>query len=222
MTISQVGSSAANSSLLKSGQSLAGNFDNFLKLLTTQLRQQDPLSPMDTNQFTSQLVQFASVEQATKSNEQLTKLTSLLQASTMTSALGYLGAQVSADGDRLRLPASGDAGVPYSLPAKAATVTITVRNAQGAPVFSAVGEAGQGSHTFRWDGTNATGQRLPAGDYAVTVDAVDADGTAVPVDRAVHGAVDGVENDPDGLYLLVGGVPIPASAVQSVSRAPAA
>ena len=222
MTINQVGSSAASSSLLNSGQSLAGNFDNFLKLLTTQLQQQDPLSPMDTNQFTSQLVQFASVEQATKSNEQLTKLTSLLQASTMTSALGYLGAQVTADGDRLRLPSSGDASVPYSLPSNAATVTITVRNAQGTPVYSAAGEVGQGTHKFTWNGVNATGQQLPAGDYAVTVEAVDADGAKVPVDRSVQGAVDGVETASDGLYLLIGGVPVPAASVHSVGRAAAA
>ena len=223
MTINQVGSTAASSSsLLQSGQSLAGNFDNFLKLLTTQLQQQDPLSPMDTNQFTSQLVQFATVEQATKSNEQLTKLTSLLQASTMTSGLGYLGAQVTADGDRLRLPASGDASVPYSLPASAATVTVTIRNAQGTPVLSAAADAGQGAHVFHWSGLGPTGQRLPAGDYAVTVEAVDKDGGTVPVDRSVQGAVDGIESASDGLYLLIGGVPVPAASVHSVSRPAAA
>src|SRR6478735_7639202 len=77
---------------------LAGNFQTFLTLLTTQLKNQNPLDPLDTNQFTQQLVQFAQVEQQLKQNEQLTTLVSLEKTASATQALGFVGRTVSVDG----------------------------------------------------------------------------------------------------------------------------
>src|SRR5262249_10208809 len=76
---------AANSN---AASQLAGNFDEFLKLLTTQLQHQDPLSPLDPNQFTQELVQFSSVEQQIQTNTSLSTLISLQQNAQVTSALG--------------------------------------------------------------------------------------------------------------------------------------
>src|SRR5689334_25229320 len=100
MAVSPVAAGSADA-VRGTGQSLAANFDNFLKLLTTQLRNQDPVAPMDTNAFTSQLVQFASVEQAIKSNEKLKELGDLIQASGTTSALSMLGRQAVVGTDRV-------------------------------------------------------------------------------------------------------------------------
>src|SRR3990170_788928 len=83
--------------------SIANNFDQFLTLLTTQLKNQSPLDPLDTNQFTAQLVQFAGVEQQLKTNETLTSLLSLNAAGTATSAVGFIGSTITADGATTRL-----------------------------------------------------------------------------------------------------------------------
>jgi flagellar basal-body rod modification protein FlgD len=93
-------STAANA---EDNTEIASNFTTFLKMLTTQLQNQDPLSPMDTNQFTQQLVEFASVEQQMKSNDSLSTLVSLDQAAQTTSALNLVGATVVVDGSTTQL-----------------------------------------------------------------------------------------------------------------------
>src|ERR1700760_3589524 len=85
------------------GSTLAGNFQTFLTLLTTQLQNQNPLDPLDTNQFTQQLVEFAGVEQQLKSNDQLSTLVSLQQTAQNTQALGFVGQTVSVDGSTQNL-----------------------------------------------------------------------------------------------------------------------
>src|SRR6478752_2194235 len=82
---------------------MAKNFDQFLTLLTTQLKNQNPLEPLDTNQFTQQLVQFASVEQQIKSNTTLASLLQATKASTATNALGFVGTEIRADGATTKL-----------------------------------------------------------------------------------------------------------------------
>src|SRR3954449_6046137 len=76
---------------------IAGNFTTFLQLLTTQLRNQNPLDPLDTNQFTQQLVQFAQVEQQLKSNDQLATLVAIEKTARSTTALAYVGQTVVVD-----------------------------------------------------------------------------------------------------------------------------
>src|ERR1700744_3953324 len=103
------GSSTSNSvnSTVSSGQAqLNTDYDTFLQLLTTQLKNQDPLSPMDTNQFTQQLVEFAQVEQQMKSNDQLGSLVSMEQSAQQTTALAYVGSTVVVDGSTAALSSS--------------------------------------------------------------------------------------------------------------------
>src|SRR5262245_28642958 len=102
MAISAVGA-GGSSPIKSSSQSLAANFDSFLTLLTTQLQNQDPLAPMDANTFTSQLVEFASVEQAIQTNSRLGELSELIQSSGTSSAIGLLGREVTAATDRIGL-----------------------------------------------------------------------------------------------------------------------
>jgi flagellar basal-body rod modification protein FlgD len=107
---------------------IASNFTTFLQLLTTQLKNQDPLSPMDTNQFTQQLVEFASVEQQMKSNSFLTTLVSLEQAAQSTSALALVGATV-VDGSTTQL-SNGKANWSLNV-TKPATATVTIKDVTG-------------------------------------------------------------------------------------------
>src|SRR6267154_3744138 len=111
---------------------LAGNFQTFLTLLTTQLQNQNPLDPLDTNQFTQQLVQFASVEQQLKTNDQLTTLVSLQQTAQSTQALTFVGKTVAVDGDTAPLK---DGSATWRLSAaKPATATINIMSSTGQTV----------------------------------------------------------------------------------------
>src|SRR5262249_39509482 len=107
-----------------SRNTLAGNFDSFLQLLTTQLKNQNPLDPLDTNQFTQQLVQFAQVEQQMKQNQQLETLISIQKSTQANTALAFVGSTVAVDGQTAKLT-NGLAAWSFNVPKPvAATVTI--------------------------------------------------------------------------------------------------
>jgi flagellar basal-body rod modification protein FlgD len=170
---------------------LASNFTTFLQLLTTQLKNQNPLDPLDTNQFTQQLVQFAQVEQQLKSNDQLATLVSLQKTAQATQALGYVGQTVAIDGQTSRL-SNGSAGWSFNSP-KPATATINILNSAGATVFSGTYSLNTGVQNFVWDGRNNSGVAQPDGDYKMTITAKDASGQAVAVSTEIQGVVDSVD-----------------------------
>lgn len=215
-TTSTATSAAANSRI-----GLADNFDNFLKLLTTQLQNQDPLSPLDATQFTEQLVQFSGVEQAIKTNDVLGQLITLARADRVARAVDYLGAEVEAAGQTVRLDGSGPATVHYRLDRSAANVVISIYDEAGRLVRSQQGDASSGAHTVPWDGRDQSGARLPEGLYRVEVVASTAAGGAVPVSTTVAGVVDGVELLGERLMLSVEGVLLPLEAITTIRRPPA-
>src|SRR4026207_579781 len=108
---------------------IASNFTTFLQLLTTQLKNQNPLDPLDTNQFTQQLVQFAQVEQQLKSNDQLSTLVSLQKTAQSTQAPGVVGQPAAVDGTSTAL-VNGSATWLLSVP-KPSTATISIQSATG-------------------------------------------------------------------------------------------
>jgi flagellar basal-body rod modification protein FlgD len=170
---------------------LASNFTQFLQLLTTQLKNQNPLDPLDTNQFTQQLVQFAHVEQQLKSNTQLETLVSLQQATQATQALGYVGQIVALDGQTSKL-ANNTAGWSFNSP-KPATGTVNIINSAGATVFTGTYSLNSGIQNFIWDGRNNSGVKLPDGDYKLSITAKDAAGQNVAVSTEIQGIVDSVD-----------------------------
>ena len=148
-TASQPATSQANDA----SKQLSSNFDTFLQLLTTQLQNQDPLQPMDSNQFTQQLVQFSQVEQQINSNKNLESLIALSKASTATDAVSYLGKTVTlTDGTAALM--DGQANWAYSLDNKASSATLYVKNMRGDVVYSAPAEMTEGMHSFTWDGVS--------------------------------------------------------------------
>lgn len=170
---------------------LASNFTTFLQLLTTQLKNQNPLDPLDTNQFTQQLVQFAQVEQQLKSNDQLATLVSLQKTAQATQALGYVGQTVALDGQTSHLTSSG-AGWNFNS-AKPATATVTITNSTGATVFSGTYALNAGVQNFVWDGRNNSGVKQAEGDYKLSITAKDASGQSVAVSTEIQGVVDSVD-----------------------------
>jgi len=170
---------------------LADNFTSFLQLLTTQLQNQNPLDPLDTNQFTQQLVQFAQVEQQLKSNTQLETLVSLQKATQSTQALGYVGQIVALDGQTSKLE-NNTAGWSFNSP-KPATATVNIINSAGATVFTGTYSLNAGVQNFVWDGRNNSGVKQADGDYKLSITAKDASGQNVAVSTEVQGIVDSVD-----------------------------
>lgn len=171
---------------------LSDNYDTFLVLLTAQLQNQDPLAPMDSTQFTQQLVQFSQVEQQIRTNEQLEGLVGQYRAASAGAALAYLGKDAIIEADETYL-ANGAANWAYSLPAAAEEVTIEVRNASGRVIYSEDGEIGAGEHLFSWDGTLTDGGTAPDGVYSISVAARDAAGEAITPTINVRETIMGVD-----------------------------
>jgi flagellar basal-body rod modification protein FlgD len=196
-------------------QLIADNLDTFLQLLITQLRNQDPLEPIDTNEFTAQLVQFSQVEQGVKSNDLLEKLVASQTGSASQTALGYIGKVVTADGATQTF---ADGGARWTLAAdEDASATFTVRDQTGAIVFTQTGSVESGSSVFVWDGTTSTGQRVRDGLYTLGVDARDGAGGAVKVSTRITGLVRGADFDGSEPMLDVGGVRVRLSTIGSVT-----
>jgi flagellar basal-body rod modification protein FlgD len=212
--LSSVGS--ANSSLSGSRTSIADNFDTFLSLLTTQLKNQNPLDPLDTNQFTEQLVQFTSVEQQLKTNEFLEALITTTANSTATQIVNYIGKTVSSSTTVSELK-GGTANWGFDAEQAAQHATFTIKDASGNVVYTETRplEAGEGS--FDWDGVTSTGATAPEGAYQITIDARDENGSVVPVSTEITGLVDGVDLSGDEPFLIIGKARISLSSVTSVS-----
>lgn len=201
-----------------SRKSLAGDLSAFLNLLTTQLKYQDPLSPMDSTEFTAQLAQFASVEQGIQQNKNLESLIGLTKATQISTGVSYIGRTIEADTNVGAL-VNGRAEFLYNIPKTAQQTAITVRDAKGQVVIAKAGDTSVGSHNFVWDGRDANGNKMPDGPYTVTVSALDANKTAIPVATHMLGRVDGVVTSEGAVNVLVGGVSIPLDKILSVKEA---
>lgn len=195
--------SGSSSSGATSG-TLADNFQTFLTLLTTQLQNQNPLDPLDTNQFTQQLVQFASVEQEVKTNEQLTSLVTLQQTAQSTQALGFVGKTAVVDGSTATVVNSAAAwtlGVP-----KDANVSVTIANSTGQNVFTGSYPVSAGNNqAFVWNGKGTDGTQWPDGKYTLTATANDNNGNALAVSTQVQGVVSSVDLTQTPPLLSIGG-----------------
>ncbi|MDP6876592.1 MAG: flagellar hook capping FlgD N-terminal domain-containing protein [Alphaproteobacteria bacterium] len=196
---------------------LADNFDTFLTLLTTQLQHQDPLEPMDANQFTEQLVQFSQVEQSITSNKHLEQLLSMVSTNSTADAVSYLGKTIEAQG-RTAMLSGGKATWRYLLPEVSENTTITVTNDAGKLVYATTGNLEAGSHEFTWDGKDTKGETQPDGAYTIAVSASNALDEGLAVETFVSGTVDGVQNNGDGVVLMLQDVGIPATSVRTVGE----
>jgi flagellar basal-body rod modification protein FlgD len=198
---------------------IAGNFETFLKLLTTQLQYQDPMSPMDSNEFTAQLVQFAGVEQSIATNKNLENLVNFALANATSAAVGYLGREVTAGGEIASLGSEG-AHWSYTLPRAAASNAITIVDSAGKAIFKGDGALAMGEHTFAWDGRTSTGGVAPPGSYKILIAAKDPGGNDIAAAPMVKGVVSSVDIADGTPMLNVGGVKLKLADVISVSPAP--
>ncbi|MCF6343543.1 MAG: flagellar hook assembly protein FlgD [Devosiaceae bacterium] len=213
---------ATPSSLVGSRKSIADNFDTFLTLLTTQLKNQNPLEPLDTNAFTQQMVQFTSVEQQLKTNEYLEALVLGSQTAggsqyaANNQAIGMIGKTVTAQSSVTALE-NGEASWTFTLGQNAPNSSVTIRNDAGAIVFSKQLSLNSGQASFEWDGKDESGLEYPSGNYSITIEARDSNDNLVTALTQVQGVVDKVDLTGDMPILMVGGSRINLDAVLSVS-----
>ena len=201
------------------GAQLTKTFDTFLKLLTAQLKHQDPLKPMESSEFTQQLVSYSQVEQQINTNKNLETLVSTMQSAQFASAASYIGRTVEAVGGSGGLKDTGTIDWGYELKGAAARTQLAVADGSGKVVLVKAGDKTIGKHDFSWDGKDAAGNRLPAGRYSLTVSALDAAGSPVTTITSISGQVEGVETV-DGVHrLLVGGQSIPVADVTKIRQA---
>jgi flagellar basal-body rod modification protein FlgD len=191
--------------------------DDFMKLLIAQLQNQDPLSPMDNQEFAVQLATFNSLEQLVGANEKLESLASQQGLTSQFNSAALIGKQVVGKGNEVNLDASGDTTLHYELGANAAKVTVNILNTSGAIVRQIeLGSQQMGAQSARWDGQNALGQRLAPGVYSFEVTAGDGAGSPVPVTKQVRGFVTGVNLEGPEPILEIGQLRISLSSLTAI------
>lgn len=218
MTVTAPSLFSSTTSLDSTTAKLSETFDNFLKILTTQLQHQDPLSPLDATEFTSQLVQFTQVEQSIAANKKLDSLIQLSNTNGITAALSYIGKTVEVIGTAAELE-NGKAEWKYILESNAKKVMIEILDDSGNKVRTLDGEIDAGEHTLVWNGTDGGGNPLPSGIYTLKITATDANGKAVSVVTTTFGRVTSLHNTENGLRFTVNGEDVPLSNVLAVKDA---
>ena len=194
---------------------LANTFDTFLMLLTTQLQNQDPLDPMRSSEFTSQLVQFSGVEQAINTNKKLDQLVQLQVSNQLNSAVAFIGKTVEVISDLLLLK-DGAAKISYGLDRKAANTIISITDQNGRVVRTVQGETDAGRHEFEWDGRDSKGVLVADDVYGFSVVATDGDDDTIDTIAASFGIVTGVEIVENAPRLNIGELGVPFDAVFAV------
>ena len=213
---SSSGSAAASASALAT-QQIAGNFQSFLTLLTTQLQNQNPLDPLDTNQFTQQLVEFAGVQQQLNTNDSLQTLVSLQQTAQSTQALTFVGKTAVVNGNTAAMTnslATWQLSVPTN-----SNVNITIANSTGQTVFSGTYAVNAGNNQpFAWNGQGNDGVQWPDGKYTLTASAADSSGTSVGITTQIQGVVSSVDLTQSPPLLSIAGQTYTVNQIQSITN----
>ena len=217
---------ASQSSAQKSSSGTSGTddtadlndkYNNFLLLLTKQLQNQDPLSPMDTSEFTQQLVSFSSVEQMIQSNQRLEKLINLQSSTNAFGAVSFLGNKVAVDSDRVSLK-GGKTSFQYDIDRNATRAVLRVADAKGNTVLVEEANREAGSYKVDWNGKDAFGNQLPDGEYQVSVSYSDETGKIYSSKITSFGVVDSTEIKDGEVKLFIGSVGFPIDKVIKVAK----
>jgi flagellar basal-body rod modification protein FlgD len=214
---SQVSSTSNQSDLAAGATSLDTSYQTFLTLLTTQLQNQDPTSPMDPNAFTTELVQMTGVQQQLLSNQLLQQLVTASPSSGVSSAVGLIGKTVTATSSTSNLT-NGQASWDYSLPSTASTATMTVTNSSGQVVYTGTAPSlAAGGSTFNWNGQNTSGVQQPDGVYTLSIAASDSSGGSITPTISVSGVVGSIQNVNGTTTVTIGQTAVPVSAITNVT-----
>jgi len=218
--VTAVGNSppATNTPMAGSMTGLASTYETFLGLLTAQIRNQDPLSPMDSTEWTNQLVQYTSVEQQLKQNEHLATLVAQ-GANNLNAVVGFIGKHVTADIDAQTFK-DQPLEWKYALGTAADKVELQITNKDGTVIWSGEGTGkDMGENTLVWDGKDTSGKTVRAGDYTLQVTAKTAGGADIRSAVYMRGRVDAAEFIDGQSVLRIGMSLIPLSYITGVEQA---
>jgi flagellar basal-body rod modification protein FlgD len=207
--------SAANATGTNALQQLGANYTSFLSLLTTQLKNQDPTSPMDTNQFTQELVQMTGVQQSVATNTNLSQLISMTQGSQVLQSANVAGDSVAVTSPQIALQ-SGQGTISFTAPSSEA-VQVAIVNSAGQTVLDTSISATAGSNSWTWNGQDNNGNSLADGAYGIALE-TGTGGSPAPVTFSVLGTATGLQNSATGLQLDIGALQVPLGSVQSMHR----
>ena len=193
---------------------LASNFQDFLSLLTTQLKNQDPTTPLDTNQFTQELVQFTSVEQQINTNSSLAQLIQMTQTGQVLQSTAVVGHKVEVNSSSMAL--QGGSGTLRFQAATAGPVNIALFDSAGAQIASAQVNATQGSNDWSWNGTGSNGSSYPDGAYKAAVASLSSTGTTTALPFTIIGKATSVQADGTSLDIDLGSSVFKLSDLKSI------
>jgi len=192
--------------------------DDFLKILVAQLQAQDPLAPMEGQEFASQLAQFSSLEQLTNVNDNLETNQAFDLALSNNSTIALIGKTVDAPGNTIDLKAGEVENLSFAINGDAADVKIEIFDSTGVKVSTAdLGAQSQGLHEFVWNGRDASGALLPAGNYSFNVTAKDTAGNFVPAETFAAGLVTDIIFEEGQAFAIVNGQKLAVSEISKVS-----
>jgi flagellar basal-body rod modification protein FlgD len=216
-TTSTTASSSTSSAASTTGQAgLNTDYNSFLKLLTTQLQNQDPLSPMDDNTFTQQLVEMNGVQQQIQTNTLLQTLVN--QSAGAADAVNLIGKTVQATSASATLN-NGSASWQYSLASNASAATVEVLDASNTVIYSAAAPSlSQGSNTFNWNGQTSSGGKVTSGTYTLKIVANDSKLQPITSTISVSGVVTGVQSVGGATQLNLGSTTVPYSSLTQVTN----
>lgn len=220
MDIASLAASSAQQETASTGafSQLTSDFDTFLTLLTTQLQNQDPLEPLDTEQFTQQLVQFAGVEQSIQTNSNLEALIAIQSTNDRQASVDLVGRIASVEGSDVRI--SNDDNTPvswrYTLPQNASSLSLSVTDELGREIVNLNGPTTAGAHDLVWDGRLENGNRAPEGNYQLQISAATAEGTPLQAGIENRGLVQSVLFSGTTPQILLNGREISLDAVTRV------
>jgi len=209
-------SSSASSANALASQQIAGNFQSFLQLLTTQLQNQNPLDPLDTNQFTQQLVEFAGVQEQLNTNDSLQTLVSLQQTAQATQALTFVGKTAIVNGSTAAM-SNSSASWELTVPSNS-NVNISIANSSGQTVYTTTVPESAGSQNFTWNGIGSDGTQWPDGQYTLTASTTDSSGNSVGITTQIAGTVSGVNLTASPPLLTINGQSYTVNQIQSISN----
>ena len=220
MAIPSIAASANQSVPAKSLTDKTVTQDDFLKLLIAQLQNQDPLHPMDNQEFAAQLATFNSLGQLIEINGKLGSLQSSQGSMNQYNAASLIGKEIASAGNQVNLTAGSSAAMGYRLGGNAAKVVITIFNGAGELVRRIeAGARAAGDQSLLWDGKDGFGKAVAPGVYGFEVSAVDGSGKKIPAAGSLRGVVTGVKLDGGEPVLEVGGIDVPLSSVTTVRAA---
>ena len=204
-------------SLNASQTSLASNYEMFLSLLTSQMKNQDPLDPLDSTQFVDQLVSFSGVEQQIAQNRNLESLLIVQSAAAQTSSVGYIGRVATALTPDSRLQ-DGAANWQYELPESSKTTEMIIRDSSDRIVYRTTGETTTGRHDFNWDGKTSSGATAPDGVYTLEINAAAQNGANITAEIRASARVTGIDLSGSEVVVKMGGVEVPLSSVLALQE----